>query len=669
MALITWTIEADFDRDDAYSFDLTPYVEQPGGGITINRAMGIDGVYRASRLEVHLSNKDGTFTPDNTASSIFGQMRPGVPIRIKSLHNAVNTTIYTGYWQSSTNVYRAGRPPMLRVTVDDLAAWLHKYSPVDLSVATRVTGAAMTTIAGNIGLAGGDYSIDTGEQTMPVHFLEGADALQAFTDIARAELGGLFWINKAGLIRFEDRVSRIGVSSPDETWGDGTNIFPTGIDYRFNDNELISRLELQANIYITSAATEVLFEFSRNDANQESLLISANTTYGPVRLSFGTPVNSITTPASAIDYRANSSADGTGSDVTANVSVTLTLQGAGYELTLQNTSGSDLYITHFQVRGVAEEFVTDNPIFFFKKVITNDKIDRGAQIQIPFAADGAALRDFGLGLLHTYRYVYPSVTLHMHAKNDDTKAALLGLEIGDQVKYVDTALGVDVATNSKGGAFIDDWFYVEGISINIPPHWGGNDFTAQVRLIPSWLYFDTGKMVHDNFGRANASGDLGIALSGDTWANDGNMDITSFTARANSDTIQVPDLDLGASATDHVVEVTLTNIGAGDEVGVILRKQDASNYYRVYLDKGSDEVIAEKFVGGVMTELASPAFTVGTGHEIRVRMQGTRMRVDVDYKQYIDTTDSALSSGTKVGLMARNANATTTFDDFHGRRI
>ena len=670
MSAITWSVEADMSRVGTFDDDLTGYVEKPTMGLSINRGMGANGRYRTGRMTVGLSNKDGTFTPENTASAYHGELRPGAPIRLKATHATIDYTQYVGYWQSGSFAWRAGKVPTVKATCDDLSAWLHKFRPVDMAVASRVTGAAITTIIEtNLGLAAGDHTTDTGAQTIPVHFVEGGDALSAIRDITLAELGGINYVTAAGLLRFEDRDSRIGLSGLSDTWGDGTNIVPSGIDYIWNEDEVISKVELQANIYVTNPATEVLADFSRNAANSESLSLTANQVYGPVRLDFGIPVSSIVTPAANIDYEANSAVDGTGSDQTANLTVTVTLQGAGYSLTLTNASGATIYVTKFQVRGIGEEFITDNPTFFLEKTIPGDKVAKGAQLQIPFADDVALLRDYAFGVLHTFRYAYPQVVLHFNTSHDDTKVALLTADLGDMILYKDSGLGVDFASNTKAGAFVDDWWYIVGITKHVPPNWAGENFRCSVRLEPAYLHFDPAKMAYDNFGRDDASNDLGISLSGDTWADDANMDIVSNKARANSDTLQTPNLDLGTSATDQVIESTLAAIGAGDEVGITGRYQDTSNFYNFYLDKGSNEAILEKNVAAAVTELSSPAFTVGTGHELRMIIQGSRIRCWADMKLVIDTTDSALTTGTKVGLWARNASGTTTFDDFHGRRI
>ena len=188
-------------------------------------------------------------------------------------------------------------------------------------------------------------------------------------------------------------------------------------------------------------------------------------------------------------------------------------------------------------------------------------------------------------------------------------------------------------------------------------------------LIPSYIYRNLDAIVYDDFTRSNAVGDLGTSLCGQAWTGDGNMDINSNLARANSDTLQMPVLDLGTSQVDQDWEVDLAAIGTGDEAGLVFRYTDANNQYRGYLDKGSNELILEKNVASVVTEITSLAFTVGTSHELRVLIQSTRIRVWVDHVLRIDTTDSGIAGGTLGGLFVRNANATTTFGLLYGQGL
>ena len=668
MASVTWAISADFDLNGSYETDLTGYIELPGGGIHIDRGMGKDGLSRMAAVTLDLSNRDGSFTPENSASSLYGKLEPDVPVKIVGTHSAVAYTLFTGYIKRYDVNWAAGSVPLCKATCDGLLGYIGGYSPVNVTTASRTTSAALTEIATAIGLVGADYTFATGAQALPVHYVRNQDAFTAFVDVLKSEMGGYLFETGDGKIQFDARNTRLGISV-DDTWGDGTTIYPHSVSYQLVDTDLITKTMVQANIFADGQAGQNILSFSRNARTGDSLALTAGQIY-EVDIDYAGPVTSIVTPVATTDYTAHDAADGTGTDRTGSLTVTVTDRGAGANIKLVNGHSGTIYVTKFEIRGQAQDFASDRPRFEFAKPIAGKKLDQGASIELPFADDSTSTRDYAVALCYTYRQVYPRLVLNFDAgSNDATMAAMLGVELGDLVKYKDTLVGASLDSNGTASAMVDDWWYVEGIKHSIPPNWAQKNFRTTVTLIPSYIYRNLDKCVYDTFARTNVVGDLGTSLSGDVWANDGNVDINSGAARANSDTLQVPDLDLGASVADMVVEVTMSNIGAGDEVGLTLRKTDASNYYNVYVDKGSNEVICEKNVASVVTELASPAFTVGTGHEIRAMIQGTRIRAWVDRKLYIDVTDSALTTGTKAGLWLRNANATTTVDDMYGQGL
>lgn len=80
------------------------------------------------------------------------------------------------------------------------------------------------------------------------------------------------------------------------------------------------------------------------------------------------------------------------------------------------------------------------------------------------------------------------------------------------------------------------------------------------------------------------------------------------------------------------------------------------------------------YIDGAQCELGASLsqyveFTVGTSHEIKAMIQGTRIRVWVDRRLYVDVTDSALTTGPRAGLMARNANGSTKFENFYAQGL
>lgn len=656
---------ADFDRDGTFDDDLTGFVEAPGSGIRIQRGIGRDGKPATTKFSLTLTNRGGEFTPENTASAYYGLLEPGVPIRFTATHSAVDYTICTGYamrWQTS---WAAGAVSMCQVECEDIFAILRDADSVNVIASdSRDTDGALIAVMDALGLVAGDRNFDDGVQNLPMHFAIGQNPLEAMMQVAASEMGGMLYPDATGRIRFEARNSRLGTTA-DDTWGDSTTITPVAVGYDLNPLELVTKVTARSTVFHEGNADTLLWEDSRNMFTNPatSLSLAAGEVYERVYQAKSAYVT-LTALASTTDYLANSAADGSGTDQTASFAVTVTDLGGGYfKLRRENTSGSTIYNTKMRLRGQPVEFFSDRASAVFSLSQSGLKAGRNLEFDVPFAGDtGTTLRDYAYQELRVGRYPWPMLTLQFIPGNDDARAALLAAELGDLIQYTDTSLGAHQSPQ------VDDLWYIEGLDYTVPPTFAGQTFNCTVRLAPSYVYRNLDAIVFDIFDRDDASGDLGTSFSGDAWVNDTGFDIASDAARANTDTLSIPDLDLGANQDDMVVEVQLAAIAAGDEVGVVLRKTDANNYLRAYVDKGSNEVILEEVVTGTPAELASPAFTVSTAHEIKAMVQDTRVRVWVNRILYVDATTS-LTTGTKCGLMARNASGSTTFKNFYGQGL
>lgn len=662
---ITWTCLADFDRDGVYEYDLTGDIEMPGSGITIDRGFGTDGIYQVSKVSITVTNRAGTYIFDNSASALYGKLKAGVPVKVQATHNAVSYTLWTGFIQTyRMSGYSSGTVPTCTFECTDIAGFLVQQSPLNVLIGTRTTKEAYEAVASAAGLTGADYQF-TGLQSLPLHWTRNADGLTAMAQIQQSEMGGQWFVDALGKIQGQSRGTRLGIAVS-QSFGDDSGIYPVGASVEVSDADVISKAAVQANIFVADADEQVIFSFSRNASNPtpDSLYIAPGEIYGPVSLDYPSPVVTVAAQVSGTDYTANSIVDGTGNDMTANLSVANVEQGAGFQLTLQNTHATDgLYVTLFQKKGLASNYVPDRPIFTYSLPIAGDKTERGITVQLPFADDSGLARDFSVQLVRTYRYPYPRLTLSFLPGTDAAIAAMLAVELGDLIKYRDT----DVTT--MGRSYSNDYWYVDHIRAGVPPDLAGATFPTTIECVPAYLFRNLDAIAYDQWERTDATGDLGTSTSYDTWADDGSMDIVTGYARANSDSLQMPNIDLAPGITDVVVEVLLSEIGAGDEVGVVFRYTDANNQYRFYIDKGSNEAILERNSGGVVTELSSPAYTVGTTAELRVIHQAGRMRCQVDGVTLIDTEENAVFYGTRVGLFARNASGTTKFNEFYGQGL
>jgi hypothetical protein len=539
VATITWTLSADFDGDTVYETDLTPYIDMPGMDLRISRGIGRDGRRLTSRMTLTLSNRDGTFTPENSASSLFGLIAPGVPVKLMANYSAVDYTIWTGYAMSWKPTYRVGVPSTCNVECEDLFWFLQNGGLVHVTAATtRDTDGALVAIMDAMGLTAGDRDFDDGVQDLPMHFAAGEKPLDAMTAVVASEMGGLLYPSATGQIRFESRASRLG-STPGDTWGSGTDISPQEEEYDLNPLELFTSVVARATVFLTGQADTPIFEFSQNmftKPTATSMALAAGEVWQRTFQANSAYV-ALTTPDAVYDYTANDAQAGTGTDRTSSLTPTVTDHGGNkFTLKLVNGHSGTIYVTKFRLRGQPVEFFADRSEASFSLSMSGLPSGKGLEFDVPFAGDsGGKLRDYAYQELRVGRYPWPVLRLSFMAAFADEILAMLSVDLGDLISYTS-------ASDLFQSAMVDDLWYVEALDYTVPAGWAGELFSIRVTLIPSYVYRNLDAIVFDTFDRANASGDLGTSFSGDAWSDDTGFDIASNAARPNSTALQVPSM-------------------------------------------------------------------------------------------------------------------------------
>lgn len=541
---VTFTVEADFDRDGSYETDLTGYVTALRSGTTsIIRTTPKASKLEPSTLTLRLDNISGLFSPLNASGSLYGRLGPHVPVRITATHNSIDYTLWTGYtWRWKNQGTGPGQVAVL--TCRDIAAYLFDSDPVNVTADTsRDTDAALQAIIEAIGLTlADDCDFDDGAQALPMHFVVGQEAGPALADVVDSELGGRMFVSAAGKLRFEARTARLGVVTS-TTWGDGTNVQCEDPSLELDPDDQVTRVQARSTVFRSGQADTRIFEFSQNmftKPTATSMALAAGEIYQRT-FQANSAYLALTTPDDYYDYTANTAIDGTGTDKTSALTVTVTDHGGGrFTLKLVNTDASTIYVTKLQLRGQPVEFYADRAEAEFSLSVPDMKAGKTISFDVPFAGDsGGKMRDYAYGLMRTWRYPVPIPTLPFAWDHDDTIVAMLGAELGDLLAFADLAPGL----NADWALGADDWWYIESLRHDFTP---GDVSRTTAVLVPSYVYRDTDHIVFDTFDRANASGDLGTSFSGTAWANDTGFDIASNAARANSTGLQTPNVAVTA---------------------------------------------------------------------------------------------------------------------------
>jgi hypothetical protein len=182
-------------------------------------------------------------------------------------------------------------------------------------------------------------------------------------------------------------------------------------------------------------------------------------------------------------------------------------------------------------------------------------------------------------------------------------------------------------------------------------------------------------IAQDNFNRPNQS-PWGIANDGNTWQNltgsSSNFSISSNQGKVTGTTAAIV-VVLGGSGAQEEGLVRVQASATGQTFGLMLRVQDATNYYRARFNGTQFGIV--KSVGGTVTDLLNTAFsyTANTAYYIRFKIVGATLLA----KKWADgsaepaawditTTDSTYSSG-RVGLYTGLTSTSNNilFDSFY----
>lgn len=164
-------------------------------------------------------------------------------------------------------------------------------------------------------------------------------------------------------------------------------------------------------------------------------------------------------------------------------------------------------------------------------------------------------------------------------------------------------------------------------------------------------------IVGDTFARPDAA-NLGNTDSGQPWIADvGVMKLSNKgagpTSKANTRAV------VESATRDHWVSVRLDSApSATSQHWLLARFQDSSNFYRLGFRPGGPLTL-EKLVNGTLSGVrAVPGVIFSSpGKTIGLRCSGTTLEIYVDNNRVDIVADSALASGTKVGIQADDGTA------------
>lgn len=184
---------------------------------------------------------------------------------------------------------------------------------------------------------------DSGLSIIPVAWWGGNSALYEIKIASEAE-GGRFFADEQGRLIFQNR-QHFNVNDEYKTSVYGFNFNnATDLMYTGKISDIINKVTvvLKPRRKESTQVVWTYFDVPKQIDAGDTLTIWAN---------FDSPVFNVVTPVATTDYTGNSNSDGSGANRTADISIVITKFGTSSKLEIENTSGTNLFLTLMQVRG------------------------------------------------------------------------------------------------------------------------------------------------------------------------------------------------------------------------------------------------------------------------------------------------------------------------------
>jgi hypothetical protein len=457
-------VEVDFAKD-GYGFidDMTDRVRPGAGAVTFefgrDQSTALAPII-SGRGSFTLDNRDKALSPRNTASPLYGLIKPARPVRITRTVGA--TTYVLG--QFHTDDQPINPDPNTKTVspslVDRLADFRGQNVSTQLYSGIR-TGQAIGYILDACGVPAGERDLDSGATVIPWWWEDGTDALTALEKIIRSEgPPALLTVGASGEIVFRDRhhrITRTASITSQGTWRGTGSLDMQGYLY----NEGWSNIVNTGTASVDVRAAQELQPVWTSDTTislttGEERLVTASAT---------DPFLNAVPPVNGIDYTIMSG----------SITTTL-LRTSGGSATIKLTAASPAVVSNLQLRAQPVTVAYTVQVSASDVASIADFGPRSFPGDLPWCGpyDAQAVLDTAVAIRSQ---PLPILTVKFLVGVNTTKAnALLARDLSDRVTIVEpeTAVSGDFYIESIGHEFTGEFdhavtFGLEAVQIPVTP--------------------------------------------------------------------------------------------------------------------------------------------------------------------------------------------------------
>jgi hypothetical protein len=373
--LVDWNNDGDFtDSDDDITSDVLSLSWERGR----DYASQLQGRSIAGSLTAELINTGGKYSPSNTSSALTGSILPGRTVRLQagsgSFPYAFPIAFNDGVrWQGKLDrilpAPASNGPKTATLTAFGTLGYLNQFETQLASQTNRRTDQAVGDILDDVGWDDAeDRDLDTGKTTISRFWISGKTAINALRLVEEAE-AGFIKETPSGQVGFENRHHRLtetASTTSQATFSDADGATNTFLEANQDDplGTIINHVEATARTFNTASAA-VLWTHPETGSDSPTLAPGEAKTFeaqypNPDAANNSMEVDAWTTPAATTDYLLNAASDGSGTNLTSDITVTQAKTAERMAITLSNSAtGTAGYLTKLQARGTA--VTTKNP--------------------------------------------------------------------------------------------------------------------------------------------------------------------------------------------------------------------------------------------------------------------------------------------------------------------
>ena len=369
---VDWNNDGDFSDTGEDITSRTLDIEFTRGSDYASQLVGktVAGVLNAT-----INNVSGDYSTFNTSSPLYGHLLPGRKVKLTGNDGSTTRTLWTGFIDAINPVPAVSGANLAKIKAIGPLGYLNKFEVSTALYANLYTGALIGKVLDAAGWSESDRDIDTGIIQLPRFWVQSTKTLKALRLIEETE-SSLIEESATGSIVYRDRHARSKdtkstVSQATYTDASGGALSYSNIQQidplKFIYNELRAKMTpLDGSWILDSSAldkdtqmgvdTAVLWTYPETTVNSPSITAGATRTFVAQYPNSGsgstsTAVDFWTTPVATTDYLANDSADGSGTNRTSSMTVTVTKRAQSMDIAIENGHSNTVYITKLQARG------------------------------------------------------------------------------------------------------------------------------------------------------------------------------------------------------------------------------------------------------------------------------------------------------------------------------